>query len=301
MSKEKKALGKGLDILFSRNIAEEEAPVETSSVVQSVPADSLSAFIEIEEIKINSYQPREEFEEEALKELSDSIKQKGIIQPITVRKMTNGEFELVAGERRLRASKLAGLKKIPAYVIEVKSDEDLLELSLIENIQREDLNAIEIAQSYHRLIEEYKLTQEQIAEKVGKSRSSVTNFLRLLRLPEEIKQSIRKDEISEGHARAILAVENEVEQINLWKRILGESLTVRKTEEFAKKTKKNREKKFFIVTDQNKTAIEFLESKFREHFGTKVKIHPKTKTSGEIIVEYYTPEDLERIVELCRK
>jgi ParB family chromosome partitioning protein len=186
--------------------------------------------------------------------------------------------------------------------MDVSTKEDLLEISLIENIQRMDLNALEIAKGYQRLIAECNLTQERVAEKVGKSRSAVTNFLRMLKLPEEIKQSISKGEITEGHARAILAFNTEIEQINFWKRIIGENLTVRKAEELTKKTKgKSKEKKIFEVTNQNKAAINFLEEKFREHFGTKVKIKPKTKTSGDIIIEYYTAEDLERIVELCRK
>jgi ParB family chromosome partitioning protein len=236
-----------------------------------------------------------------LQELADSIKQKGVIQAITVRKTDEG-YELLSGERRLRASKMAGLEKIPAYILDVSSPEDLLEISLIENIQRKDLNAIEVAHGYQRLIEECKLTQEEVAVKVGKSRSAVTNFLRMLKLPEQIKASIRKGEMMEGHARAILAIDNPEEQVVLWKKILGENLSVRKAEEFTKTLKKQQKpKKIFAVTNQDKAAIDFLESKFREHFGTKVKIHPKTKTAGEIIIEYFTSEDLERIIELCKK
>ncbi len=299
MPKDKQVLGKGLDILFSSSQQEEDKASEQAAET-SEKKDSI-LFIDINNIKANPYQPREEFEAAALQELADSIKQKGIIQAITVRKTDDG-YELLSGERRLRASKMAGLEKIPSYILDVSSQEELLEISLIENIQRKDLNAIEIAHGYQRLIKECKLTQEDVAVKVGKSRSAVTNFLRLLKLPEEIKASIRKGEIMEGHARAILAVDNPEEQVVLWKKILGENLSVRKAEEFTKTLKKQQKpRKIFQVTNQDKAAIDFLESKFREHFGTKVKIHPRTKTSGEIVIEYFTSEDLERIIELCKK
>lgn len=296
----KGGLGKGLDVLFSGSEAE---TVETQTAINEA-AEKIDTILQIEvnKIKSNPYQPREEFDEASLKELAESIKQKGVIQALTIRKLEDGSYELITGERRLRAAKIAGLEKIPAYVLDVTSKEDLLEIALIENIQRKDLNPIEIAQGYVRLIEECSLTQEQVAVKVGKSRAVVTNYLRMLRLPEEIKTSIRKGELTEGHARAILSLDNEVEQLLLWKKIVGESLSVRKAEEITKtKKRKPREKKIYEITNQDKAAIDFLESKFREHFGTKVKIHPKTKTSGEIVIEYYTPEDLERIIELCKK
>ncbi|CAG0970759.1 partial Stage 0 sporulation protein J, partial [Anaerolineae bacterium] len=183
--------------------------------------------------------------------------------------------------------------------------EDLLEIALIENIQRSDLNAIEVAEGYKRLIDECKLKQEQVAEKVGKSRSAVANTLRLLGLPEEIKQSIQKGEISEGHARSILAMDNEVDQLLLWKRITSENLSVRKAEELTKKKKQakgiQKDKKIYEITDQNKAAVKFLEEKFMEHFGTRVKLHPTSPTSGNIVIQYYTSEDLERIIDLCKK
>jgi ParB family transcriptional regulator, chromosome partitioning protein len=294
MAKDKQVLGKGLEVLFS---SQPEPEVKEEKSQESEQA----LFIETNKIKTNPYQPREEFNEIELRELADSIKQKGIIQPITVRKNENGEYELIAGERRLRASKLAGLEKLPAYVLDVTSKEDLLEISLIENIQRKDLNAIEAAHGYQRLIDECNLTQEQVAERIGKSRSVVTNYLRILKLPDEIQQSIRKGEINEGHARAILSIDDAAGQIALWKRILHEKLPVRQAEQISKKLKKPAEKKIFISSNQDKAAISFLESKFREHFGTKVRLLPKSKTTGEIIIEYYTAEDLERIIEMCRK
>lgn len=300
MAKGKQALGKGLDILFSGSMPEVKTD-ESKAGEQKFEGENI-LFINVDKIASNPYQPREDFEKSALQELADSIKQKGVIQAISVRKKDGDSYELLSGERRLRAAKLAGLDKIPAFVLDVSTKEDLLEISLIENIQRKDLNALEIAKGYNRLITECRLTQEQVAERVGKSRAAVTNILRILKLPEEIKQSISKGEITEGHARAILAFDDETEQLNLWKRIRGENLTVRRAEELSKKIKaKPKEKKIFEVTNQDKAAINFLEEKFREHFGTNVKVRPKSKSTGEIIIEYYTPEDLERIVDLCRK
>jgi ParB family chromosome partitioning protein len=300
MAKGKQVLGKGLDILFAGSAKEEPVSIKegveevTSGVGESI------LFIEVDKIKTNPYQPREEFDEVTLKELADSIKQKGVIQPITVRKISENNYELLSGERRLRAAKMVKLDKIPSYILDLSSKEDLLEISLIENIQRKDLNPIEIAHGVYRLITECGLTQEDVSERVGKSRTAVTNYLRLLKLPEEIRKSIRKNEISEGHARAILAIDDPAEQLNLWKRIIGESLTVRRSVDISKKMSKPKEK-IFNATNRDRSAIDFLESKFREHFGTKVRLVPKTKTSGEIIIEYYTSEDLERIIDLCKK
>lgn len=301
MAKGKQVLGKGLDVLFSGSSREE--PVTMKVETKEVASKSVESilFIDVDKIRTNPYQPREEFDAVTLKELADSIKQKGVIQAITVRKVSENSYELLTGERRLRAAKMAKLDKIPSYILDVSSKEDLLEISLIENLQRKDLNPLEAAHGLYRLITECSLTQEEVSERVSKSRTAITNYLRLLKLPDEIKRSIRKNEITEGHARAILAMENEEEQLNLWKRIVGENLSVRRTEEISKKLSKPKEKRIFGVTNQDKAAVNFLESKFREHFGTKVRLVPKTKTSGEIIIEYYTSEDLERIIDLCKK
>jgi ParB family chromosome partitioning protein len=273
---------------------EKKATAEKSSSGEN------SIFIDIEKIKANPYQPRLEFNESSMQELSESIRQKGVIQAITVRRKGIDGYELIAGERRLRAAKIAGLTQIPAYIMDVSSVEDLLEISLIENIQRQDLNPLEVANAYQRLIDECSLTQDKVAEKVGKSRAVITNYLRMLKLPAQIKESLRKGEINEGHARTILSFDKVEEQLHIWKSILGNKLSVRKAEALSKSLKKSKEKKFFAPTEQDRSAIGFLESKFREHFGTKVHIKPKSKESGEIIIEYFTPEDLERIVELCR-
>ena len=310
MSKDKPkgGLGKGLDVLFGGSEAAEQnnnIPEFHRNITELNPkSDEQILFIELDMIKANPYQPRKEFDNSELNDLAESIKQKGIIQAITVRKIDDGSYELISGERRLRASKLAGLEKIPAFVLDVSSKEDLLEIALIENIQRSDLNSLEVAEGYKRLIDECSLKQEEIAAKVGKSRSAVANTLRLLTLPEEIKLSIKRGEISEGHARSILAMDNDVDKLLLWKRITSESLSVRKAEELTKKKKNKqdkREKKIYEITDQNKAAIKFLEEKFMEHFGTRVRLSPSSPTTGNIVIEYYTAEDLERIIDLCKK
>lgn len=308
MSKDKTkgGLGKGLDILFGGSASTEEP----ENVTELNPDDSGKSndqilYVELGNIKTNPYQPRKDFDITELNDLAESIRQKGIIQAITVRRLEDGSFELISGERRLRASMIAGLEKIPAFVLDVSGKEDLLEIALIENIQRSNLNPVEIAEGYQRLIDECGLKQEQISEKVGKSRSAVANTLRLLSLPEEIRQSIQKAEITEGHARAILAMDNEVDQMLLWKKITSESLTVRKAEELTKKHKQSKTskhpKKIYEITDQNKAAIKFLEEKFMEHFGTRVRLQPSSPTKGTIVIEYYTAEDLERIIDLCKK
>ena len=304
MSKDKTkgGLGKGLEVLFGNTQSSETAENITELNPQ---ANEQILFIETGSIKSNPYQPRKDFDQSELNDLAESIRQKGIIQAITVRKLDDGNYELISGERRLRAAKIAGLEKIPSFVMDISTKEDLLEIALIENIQRANLNAIEVAEGYQRLIIECNLKQEEISEKVGKSRSAVANTLRLLTLPGDIKTSIQKGEITEGHARAILALDNEVDQMLFWKKIVSENLTVRKAEEFTKKTKQDkkpkREKKIYEITDQNKAAVKFLEEKFMEHFGTRVKLHPTSPTTGNIIIEYYTSEDLERIIDLCKK
>lgn len=317
MSKDKPkgGLGKGLDSLFGGGSLNETETKQTGTSIFNEPAqsnvtelnpdaDEHILFISLDNIKTNPYQPRKDFDKDELNELADSIKQKGVIQAITVRRADDG-FELISGERRLRAAKIAGIDKIPAYIMDVTSKEELLEIALIENIQRADLNSIEVAEAYKRLMDECSLKQDEVANKVGKSRSSVANTLRLLTLPDEIKQSIKKGELSEGHARQLLALDSEVDRLMLWKRITTENLSVRRAEEFTKKKKAVQKspanKKIYEITDQNKAAVKFLEEKFMEHFGTRVKLQPTSPKSGQIIIEYYTAEDLERIIDLCKK
>lgn len=228
MAKQKNALGRGLGALLT--------DVNTEDIVHNNRTTSVAfPLIDIDEIEANPYQPRTEFEEEALKELSESIKQQGLIQPITVRKTGHGAYQLISGERRLRASKLAGLTQIPAYIREV-DDTAMIEMAIVENIQRENLNAIEIAFSFQKLLEECNITQEELSDKVGKKRTTVANYLRLLKLPIEIQAGIRDDKITMGHARTLITLDDKDLQIQLYTKILTDGLNVRQSEELVRKS-----------------------------------------------------------------
>src|SRR6187551_1941760 len=232
MSK-KKALGRGLSALLSDNEEDEKLNVEISTdVIPSTPANGMSE-IQVSEIEVNPFQPRTHFDQEALKELAESIKVHGIIQPITVRRLSRNQYQLISGERRFQASQLAGLKSVPAY-IRLADDQQMLEMALIENIQRENLNAMEIALSYQRLLTECNLKQEELGERVGKNRSTVTNYLRLLKLPPDIQIAVRDNRLSMGHARAIINVDMPDQQLYIFKKALGEELSVRKVEELVR-------------------------------------------------------------------
>ncbi len=254
--------------------------------------------VEINKVLANPRQPRTVFTKESLKELANSIKEQGVIEPILAR-MRNGKYELVAGERRLRAAKMAGLSTIPA-IIKDFTDEQSLELSLIENLQREDLNPMDEAEGYARLSSEFNLTQEDVAKKVGKDRSTVTNMLRILTLPDKIKHSLRKEEITVGHARALLSAETSEKQLELWKQIVKNNLNVRDVEILVKgkaeerpAVKKGGRKRAYT---QN-TELNSLVEKLTTHLGTKVKIFG-SPDRGKIEIEYYSKEDLERILEI---
>jgi len=294
----KSGLGKGLSALFT------EKKVDLGSLDEKTPEDIKKIFLEIElsRIKVNPYQPREDFDEEKLNELTDSVRQIGILQPVTVKMSKDfpGNFDLISGERRLIAAGKAGLITIPAYIYKTEDDsaENMLELSLIENVQREDLNPMELASSYQRLMDECGLTQEQIAVKVSKQRSTIGNILRLLKLPDDIKASLRKNEISEAHARMLLRIEDKEDQNVLWQRILSELISVRKLEDITKKSVKPRKKKTVSTGIQDNYYKE-LEDKLTMFFGTKVTVKSKTKSRGEIIIEYYSDNDIDRIIEKC--
>jgi ParB family chromosome partitioning protein len=293
-------LGKGLSALFENkkidpnNVTGESAKATTTNE---------QLLIEVDKVRNNPYQPREDFDEDKLKELADSIKQKGVLQPITVMSAKDGNgYILISGERRLRASVLAKLKKIPAYLYNTTDDskENLLELALIENVQRADLNAMELSDSYQRLIDDCNLTQEQISAKVSKQRSTVANFLRLQKLPVEIKVSLRKNEITEGHARGILRVSDPAAQLILWKRIMQEKVTVRELENITKGTAKTKKKKSSGKAPLD-SYLQDVENKLRVFFGTRVTLKAKTKQTGEIVIDYFSGEDLERIIELSER
>jgi ParB family chromosome partitioning protein len=283
----RKALGKGLEALIG------ESP-EESVKAEEQPKQGL-VNLRIDKIKSNPYQPRTTVDEEKLSELSASIKEKGIIQPVVVRKVGE-EFELVAGERRLLAAKKLGWEEIPAVIAGKLSKEDMLELSLIENLQREDLNPIDTARGYKRLLEECLLTQAEVAQRIGKDRSSVANTMRILSLPDEVQRLIGDGRLSEGHARAILSLSGEKEQIALSRRVVKEELSVRRTEDLA-----HPERRTLIIRKRAKSSPAFfeIEEKLKQYFGTSVKVLGKDK-GGKIEIEFYSEEVLSRILEVLK-
>lgn len=289
----KSGLGKGLDSLIpsNTNIKVEKTAIENAEVKK------IETFVKLSQIEPNRLQPRKNFNEDTLIELSESIKQFGVIQPLIVQKKED-YYEIIAGERRWRAAKLAGLKEIPVIIKEY-SDEEIMEIALIENLQRDDLNPIEEAMAYKRLIKEYDLKQDEIAEKVSKSRTAVANSMRLLNLPEEIQNMIIDEMISSGHGRTLLAIEDKDKQINLANKIFEEKLSVRETEKLVKalnnpKEKKNEEE----YTDS--FIYEKYENDFKEIIGSNVSIKRKSRDKGRIEIDYYSNEDLERIMELLK-
>jgi ParB family chromosome partitioning protein len=279
-----KALGRGLDILIPTFSSNEEGRI------QDVPVKE----IRLEHIRTNPFQPRRDFSQEELKELTESIRQKGLITPLTITER-NGEYILIAGERRLRACRELKMQTVPAYIRDVESDEELMELALIENIQREDLNPIEEAMAYRALIERYGLSQELVAERIGKKRSTVTNSLRLLKLPQEIRESLIADEITSGHARAILAAETPAKMIRVWQQVIQKGLSVREAERLTQKN--DSEKKHTASTAHRDSALLKLESAFQQALGTKVKIRHR-QNGGSIEISYYSTDDLDRILEI---
>ncbi len=271
----KTALGKGLESLL---------PDKTQEIIN----------IDITRIIPGNQQPRKVFKDTALQDLAASIKERGVLQPIIVSRTGDGTFRLIAGERRWRASSLAGLKKIPAMVKDVASA-DSLEIALIENIQREDLNPVETAEAFHRLMKDFSLTQEELSAKVGKDRATVANYLRLLKLPDEIKRFVNDGSLSMGHARALLSVEGRTNQLEAARRIIHKGMSVRGTETLAKKWSTGAKKK--IVHHKKDPQIESLQEKLIRSLGTKVRIHHKGK-KGKIEIEYYSLDELERLLDI---
>jgi len=280
----KLALGRGLDALIPNLALESEKP-----------RDFFQCDIKL--IRRNRYQPRQYFAEDDLKELSDSIKSQGIIQPLLVRNDGNG-YELVAGERRLRAARTAGLKQVPVVVKKV-SDAELLEMSIVENIQREDFNPIEEAEAYHRLITEFDLTQDQASVRVGKSRSAVANFLRLRNLPQQIKDSIVERKLSMGHARALLGTDTAAQQLSIWRIIVAKGLSVRQTENLVKNTRKGSEKPKKPAPDADQVFFSDLAADLSRHYGTKIQIRRRGKI-GKVEIEFYSDDDLNRLISLLK-
>ncbi len=290
----KTGLGKGLSALLDDTEVVQNNRQQVSNEGASLGTIS---HIKISQVEVNPFQPRSEFEPQALHELSTSIKLQGLIQPVTVRKIGQNTYQLISGERRLRASKLAGLAEIPAYV-RTANDQQMLEMALIENIQRENLNAIEVALSFHRMIEECNLKQEELGDRVSKNRSTVTNYLRLLKLPPAIQASIRDNEISMGHARALISVEDADKQLYIHQQIINKELSVRKVEELVREIQKAGNKTKPAKPGVTSFQYQKIEDDLASKFGTKVKLKVQGKGTGAIEIPFLSEDDLNRILEM---
>ena len=289
-----RGLGKGLDVMIPNIVGETKVKKQREAVKEESPETTIA----ITKVEPNRKQPRKFFDEYKLQELADSIKQFGLLQPILVQDRKD-YYEIIAGERRWRAARLAGLKEVPV-IIKNYSDQEIVEIALIENIQREDLNPIEEAQAYKRLLEEFNLKQDEVAERVSKSRAAVTNSIRLLKLGDRVQQMVIDDMISTGHARALLAVEDEEEQYNLAQKIFDEKLSVRDIEKMVKNLHKPVKVK--KLDDKALQAIYLdIEDKLKQKLSTKVAVTSKGEGTGKIEIEFYSHEDLERILEMIGK
>lgn len=298
MSAKKAALGKGLGALLegsssNPSIPKETVPVETVSA-ENVGNGSVS-HLSISSVEANPFQPRTHFEKEALEELTASIIEHGVIQPITVRKIGASRYQIISGERRFRASQNAGLKEIPVYV-RTADDQTMLEMAIIENVQRKDLNAIEVALSYQRLIDECDITQEKVGERVSKSRASVTNYLRLLNLPDEVQAGIRDEKISMGHARALLGFATDEAKIKVYRAIIDSNLSVRKVEELAKQSKISKTASPVAKNEISKSVLK-VKDNLAFHLGSKIKISQDNTGKGKITIPFDDEVHLKKIIE----
>jgi ParB family chromosome partitioning protein len=295
MSNKRNALGKGLSALLENASTDITTNTRANNELGAVVGAVTN--LPLDQIEANPFQPRSHFEEQALAELADSIKIHGIIQPVTVRKMGYDRFQLISGERRFRASQLAGLEHVPAYV-RVANDQAMLEMALVENIQRENLDAIEIAISYKRLIDECSLTQEQLSEKVSKQRSTVTNYLRLLKLPAEVQLGIREKKISMGHARALINVEKADDMVDIYHQIMENDLSVREVEELT------RDKKKIEPRLKHKNLTGDLDEKYKDkikslskQYGAKIELKSNTQGEGKLIIPFTNEDELDRLID----
>lgn len=302
----KTGLGRGLGALLNDSVEApaknsqqvEEDPLVTPATANTTKENGSISHVRVEEISVNPFQPRTEFDPVALQELAESITLQGLIQPITVRKISDGNYQLISGERRLRASRLAGITEIPAY-IRTANDQQMLEMALIENIQRENLNAIEVALSFQRMIEECNLKQEELGERVSKNRSTVTNYLRLLKLPPVIQAAIRDGALTMGHARALINIAEVDKQLYIFKLIIDQGLSVRKAEELVRELQKGGKKK--AVKDKTPMSFQLqkIEDDLASKFSSRVKLNLKsTKGKGAIEIPFESEDDLSRILEL---
>lgn len=296
--KKRSALGKGLGALLDNASTDITTTAQPSGLTGGV------ALLPIASIEANPFNPRTNFEKEALQELTDSIALHGIIQPLTVRKLGRDKYQLISGERRFRASQMAGLTEVPAYV-RVANDQTMLEMALVENIQREDLNSIEVALSYQRLIDECDLTQDQLSQKVSKSRSSITNHLRLLKLPAEIQLGVRDGLISMGHARALVSAGEENRQLELYRQVIDFQLSVREIEELIRTGESKAAVETTSVTKLTAPEISSVQEVFRHHLSdkisSKVEIKKTAQGGGKIVINFSSEVDLNRIIELMNK
>lgn len=300
MSDKKKVLGRGLNALLAGD-TDDTTPTNDVGKTAITNQAGVVIYIPLEQIEVNPFQPRTTFDENSLAELSDSIKIHGVIQPITVRKIENNKFQLIAGERRLRASQKAGKKEIPAYV-RTASDQESIEIALIENIQREDLNPLEIAINYKRLMDECEITQEKLSERLGKNRSSVTNFLRLLKLPPDLQAGLRDEKITMGHAKALLGLDHLPSLLEAYKEVIAKNLSVRQTEELIKTYQESKKKTANTITKKPEADIHLkkVEADLSTAFGTKVIIHKAKDGKGEINIKFFSDNDLNRLLDLLQ-
>lgn len=289
---DKQELGKGIRALLGDTTKSKSPVGQTEEQQSATPVME----IQVDQIEINPFQPRNEFDQEALEELSESIKTFGLIQPVTLRRLNRDQYQLIAGERRLRASRLAGLKTIPAFIREA-NDQEMLEMALVENIQRAELNAIEVAISYQRLIDECKLTHEALSDRIGKNRSTVTNYIRLLKLPPGVQQALKANRITMGHARSLLSIPVQEGQLLALKRVLEEDLSVRATEklvrEFSSPTRGN------VKPAKSKLPVEYQHTVdyLTKALGTRVEMKRKTTGSGTLIIHFQSDDDLNEILD----
>ena len=294
MAEKKRALGKGLSALLKNpdtDITSAESIENSTKIVGSISE------LPLNQIEVNPFQPRTDFDEDALQELAISIKELGVIQPITVRKLGYDKFQLISGERRFRATRIAGLNSIPVY-IRIANDQEMLEMALVENIQREQLNPVEVALSYQRLIDECKLTQEKMSERVGKKRSTITNYLRLLKLPAEILSALKKEDISMGHARALINVNNPETQLNIFRDAVSNKFTVREIEQIVKdfgntnytKTSRNRTKSILTFEHQK------ISNDLSHSLGKEVKLKVLKSGKGKVEIKFNSAEELDEII-----
>ena len=304
--KRKSGLGRGLNALIEGSYDKKGERPGSSDRLVSHPVNSVG-FISVEHIEANPYQPRTHFDKEALQELADSIKIQGIIQPVTLRQLGTNSYQLISGERRLQASKLAGLETIPAYIRKA-DDQQMLEMALIENIQRENLNAIEIALSYQRLLSECNLRQEELGDRVGKNRTTVTNYLRLLKLPPDVQIGLRDAEISMGHARALIGLDDAKAQVELFRKTVAEELSVRRVEELVRNgygRGTDAKPKADGDTTPAPSAVPVAEIRRAERhltdrFGSRVQVRPTPKGNGEIKIAFDSVEDMQRILHILQ-